>query len=163
MNTDGSYTCICKPGCVGDGRTTCNGKPSSTHLVSLPSLYIFSPQCLLPSVDVNECNLTKPCGTGTCTNLVCGYSCSCQTGYQSYGPVANNVTCIGKSLVMIDILAAVMSSCPPQILMSVHSPYPTAHPMPPVQTLWVVTPVPASKASLAMAGTALVWSHFVYI
>ena len=98
MNTDGSYTCICKPGCVGDGRTTCNGKPSSTHLVSLPSLYIFSPLCLLPSVDVNECSLTNPCGTGTCTNLVCGYSCGCQTGYQPSHPVANNVTCIGKSL-----------------------------------------------------------------
>ena len=113
MNTDGSYMCICKPGCVGDGRTTCNGKPSSAQLVSLPSLYISSPLCLLPLVDVNECNLTNPCGPGTCTNLVCGYSCSCQSGYQSYGPVANNVTCLGKSLVMIDILAAVMSSCPP--------------------------------------------------
>eukprot|EP00731_Ephydatia_muelleri_P031789 Em0023g296a len=80
MNTDGSYMCICKPGCVGDGRTTCN--------------------------DVNECNLTNPCGPGTCTNLVCGYSCSCQSGYQSYGPVANNVTCLD-----IDECALSLSNC----------------------------------------------------
>eukprot|EP00731_Ephydatia_muelleri_P031717 Em0023g224a len=80
MNTDGSYMCICKPGCVGDGRTTCN--------------------------DVNECSLTNPCGTGTCTNLVCGYSCGCQTGYQPSHPVANNVTCID-----IDECALSLSNC----------------------------------------------------
>eukprot|EP00731_Ephydatia_muelleri_P035718 Em0151g10a len=56
--------------------------------------------------DVNECNLTNPCGPGTCTNLVCGYSCSCQSGYQSYGPVANNVTCID-----IDECAVSLSNC----------------------------------------------------
>eukprot|EP00731_Ephydatia_muelleri_P031793 Em0023g300a len=56
--------------------------------------------------DVNECNLTNPCGPGTCTNLVCGYSCSCQSGYQSYGPVANNVTCLD-----IDECALSLSNC----------------------------------------------------
>ena len=43
-NTDGSYTCTCKPGCMGDGRAFCNGKslpycwvpmPSYPHLVPL--------------------------------------------------------------------------------------------------------------------------------
>ena len=48
-------------------------------------------------VDVDECNMANPCGPGTCTNLVCGYNCSCQPGYKSYGLIANNVTCIGMS------------------------------------------------------------------
>ena len=54
-----------------------------------------------------------------------------------------------------------MSSCFPQISMSVHSPYTTAHQMPPVPTLWVATPVPARMVSLAMAGTALVIFHSI--
>ena len=95
-NTDGSYTCTCKPGCMGDGRAFCTGK-------SLP--YLLGTHAIIPtfgsSSDTNECTSSitnmsaNPCGPGSCSNLVCGYSCTCQAGYKSYATAANNVTCVG--------------------------------------------------------------------
>ncbi|MCP3102316.1 DUF4215 domain-containing protein [Myxococcus sp. K15C18031901] len=65
-NTRGSYTCACKGGYTGNGRT-CN--------------------------DINECtNGTATCSpNGTCTNTPGSYSCTCNAGYSGNGRTCTDV------------------------------------------------------------------------
>lgn len=120
INTDGSFRCECPFGynldytgvnCVGETIIA----PSSWHLQFL-FLVLF---CLLGVVvffcqhstmfkpplmhqssfffpttlsDTDECSIGNPCGNGTCTNVVGGFECSCQEGFEP-GPM---MTCEGQ-------------------------------------------------------------------
>lgn len=42
-------------------------------------------------LDTDECSIGNPCGNGTCTNVVGGFECSCQEGFEP-GPM---MTCEG--------------------------------------------------------------------
>ncbi|WP_338867742.1 EGF domain-containing protein [Myxococcus stipitatus] len=65
-NTQGSYTCACKPGYTGNGRT-CN--------------------------DINECtNGTATCSVNaTCSNTQGSYTCACKPGYSGNGRTCNDI------------------------------------------------------------------------
>lgn len=52
------------------------------------SLFFF----LQPPSDTDECSIGNPCGNGTCTNVVGGFECSCQEGFEP-GPM---MTCEGQ-------------------------------------------------------------------
>lgn len=41
--------------------------------------------------DTDECSIGNPCGNGTCTNVLGGFECSCQEGFEP-GPM---MTCEG--------------------------------------------------------------------
>lgn len=45
----------------------------------------------MSSPDTDECSIGNPCGNGTCTNVVGGFECSCQEGFEP-GPM---MTCEG--------------------------------------------------------------------
>lgn len=49
---------------------------------------------LLCSPDTDECSIGNPCGNGTCTNVVGGFECACDEGFEP-GPM---MTCEGTDL-----------------------------------------------------------------
>lgn len=32
--------------------------------------------------DTNECSIGNPCGNGTCTNVLGGFECACEDGFE---------------------------------------------------------------------------------
>lgn len=34
------------------------------------------------STDTNECSIGNPCGNGTCTNVLGGFECACEDGFE---------------------------------------------------------------------------------
>lgn len=63
----------------------------------------------------NNC-LPHPCGVGTCTNRVAGYSCTCPAGYDPLSNCSNINECIGVTCqhggVCVDNINAFNCSCP---------------------------------------------------
>lgn len=53
----------------------------STHFIPLGSL-----------ADTDECSVGNPCGNGTCKNVIGGFECTCEEGFEP-GPM---MTCEGK-------------------------------------------------------------------
>lgn len=49
-------------------------------------------------LDTDECSAGKPCGEGTCTNVIGGFQCTCAVGFEP-GPAA---TCKGRMLAAQD-------------------------------------------------------------
>lgn len=45
--------------------------------------------------DTDECSIGNPCGNGTCTNVVGGFECACDEGFEP-GPM---MTCEGNATV----------------------------------------------------------------
>ena len=43
------------------------------------------------NTDTNECDIGNPCGNGTCTNVIGGFECACDDGFEP-GPM---MTCEG--------------------------------------------------------------------
>lgn len=43
--------------------------------------------------DTDECSIGNPCGNGTCTNVIGGFECNCDEGFEP-GPM---MTCEGES------------------------------------------------------------------
>jgi len=86
-NTFGSYSCSCKLGFTGNGKT-CGGRVS--HLSSLHGMLTRW------STDIDECatgqNNCAP-NTAICTNTVGSYSCVCKPGYSGDG-----VACTGSEI-----------------------------------------------------------------
>lgn len=44
--------------------------------------------------DTDECSVGNPCGNGTCKNVIGGFECTCEEGFEP-GPM---MTCEGTSL-----------------------------------------------------------------
>ena len=42
--------------------------------------------------DTDECDIGNPCGNGTCTNVIGGFECACDNGFEP-GPM---MTCEGR-------------------------------------------------------------------
>jgi fibrillin 1 len=42
--------------------------------------------------DTDECSVGNPCGNGTCKNVIGGFECTCEEGFEP-GPM---MTCEGK-------------------------------------------------------------------
>lgn len=57
---------------------------SFSHSESLFSFFFFN-------TDTNECDIGNPCGNGTCTNVIGGFECACDDGFEP-GPM---MTCEG--------------------------------------------------------------------
>lgn len=49
----------------------------------------------LLNADTNECDVGNPCGNGTCTNVVGGFECACDDGFEP----GSMMTCEGTSSV----------------------------------------------------------------
>ena len=47
--------------------------------------------------DTDECSVGNPCGNGTCKNVIGGFECTCEEGFEP-GPM---MTCEGKPLCRI--------------------------------------------------------------
>ena len=80
-----------------------SSSPSSLCLSHTPSL-ICSPgkyesnttmihvvSVTVVNTDINECEIGSPCGNGTCTNVIGGFECACDDGFEP-GPM---MTCEG--------------------------------------------------------------------
>lgn len=72
----------------------CYSKCESNSDVKMGGLlcFLISGSCLC--LDTDECSIGNPCGNGTCTNVVGGFECSCQEGFEP-GPM---MTCEGQWL-----------------------------------------------------------------
>lgn len=57
------------------------------------------------NLDTNECDIGNPCGNGTCTNVIGGFECACDEGFEP-GPM---MTCEGTSD-CIDTVFSIMQS-----------------------------------------------------
>lgn len=96
INTDGSFRCECPFGynldytgvkCVGEMPSVIeeHNQQASTSVCKVNASGSSS--------DTDECSVGNPCGNGTCTNVVGGFECSCQEGFEP-GPMMN---CEGRS------------------------------------------------------------------
>ena len=99
-NTDGSYSCTCKQGFTGDGKT-CEGMSKlspryTSHLLFFSCLFLLyinknycnsglSTFCF--SSDLDECVADpSPCDENAdCTNNNGSYSCTCKQGFTGSG------------------------------------------------------------------------------
>lgn len=123
INTDGSFRCECPFGynldytgvnCTGEKgflsakyfeylswNKNFSATESQTLILQLrPDLFFstilylidrFPPP--LSTLDTDECSIGNPCGNGNCTNVVGGFECSCQEGFEP-GPM---MTCEGQT------------------------------------------------------------------
>ncbi len=74
---------------------------SASPYPHLPPLFVSPDKCysnMLNGVyvsffntDTNECDIGNPCGNGTCTNVIGGFECACDDGFEP-GPM---MTCEG--------------------------------------------------------------------
>jgi len=98
INTDGAYECSCSDNseiitedgnCVGNELTSYN----YIHIHNYIFVLLFS---LLWCIDFNECTIPGLC-QHICTNLIGGYYCSCQVGFD----LVNGHNCTGNIIVAI--------------------------------------------------------------
>lgn len=77
-NSEGSFTCTCKEGYQGDGKTCC-----------LPGYTISNGTCQ----DIHECNLgVDDCDdNANCSNTTGSYTCKCKTGYEGDGKTCSDI------------------------------------------------------------------------
>uniref|UniRef100_A0A452GIP7 EGF-like domain-containing protein n=1 Tax=Gopherus agassizii TaxID=38772 RepID=A0A452GIP7_9SAUR len=119
INTDGSFRCECPFGynldytgvnCVGEcrevgaelfhdhlpnsGLDLCLGLPECTGCRKAPTRVFPVTTNAIPGLhpDTDECSIGNPCGNGTCTNVVGGFECTCDEGFEP-GPM---MTCEGN-------------------------------------------------------------------
>lgn len=59
-------------------------RPVASHCCSGVFLYQVCQMQLfsLATADTNECDVGNPCGNGTCTNVVGGFECACDDGFE---------------------------------------------------------------------------------
>lgn len=66
------------------------------ELLSNRSENVRSRGCILCPIsyatDTDECSVGNPCGNGTCTNVIGGFECACEEGFEP-GPM---MTCEGN-------------------------------------------------------------------
>ena len=85
-NTEGSFTCSCKPGYTGDG-VTCTSK----LVMIIAFLFSFSGSIVtcFPSmfIDIDECEMgTHTCSSNaSCTDTDGSFNCTCREGYEGDG------------------------------------------------------------------------------
>lgn len=74
-----------------------DAKASSFPLLFRRFFYIKFVKCFilysLATADTNECDVGNPCGNGTCTNVVGGFECACDDGFEP----GSMMTCEGMS------------------------------------------------------------------
>lgn len=59
------------------------------------------------NTDTNECDIGNPCGNGTCTNVIGGFECACDEGFEP-GPM---MTCEGMWNYMHILTSITQSLC----------------------------------------------------
>lgn len=60
-------------------------------LILLLALLVILSRFFSFNTDTNECDIGNPCGNGTCTNVIGGFECACDDGFEP-GPM---MTCEG--------------------------------------------------------------------
>uniref|UniRef100_A0A8C6VCI0 Fibrillin-2 n=1 Tax=Naja naja TaxID=35670 RepID=A0A8C6VCI0_NAJNA len=81
INTDGSFRCECPFGYNLDY----TGGLFKPYLKLFPSSRQIC-SFLVSSADTDECSIGNPCGNGTCTNVIGGFECACDEGFEP-GPM----------------------------------------------------------------------------
>lgn len=67
---------------------------ASRRCSGLPLCHVCQTQLVpLATADTNECEVGNPCGNGTCTNVVGGFECACDDGFEP----GSMMTCEGAS------------------------------------------------------------------
>ncbi|MGH0119291.1 UNVERIFIED_CONTAM: hypothetical protein FKN15_026971 [Acipenser sinensis] len=100
-NTEGSYTCTCKAGYSGDGKTSCTdvdecktSSPCSPNANCTNEIGSYKCVCKqgfngdgkTSCTDVDECKTSSPCSPNAiCTNEIGSYKCVCKQGFQGDG------------------------------------------------------------------------------
>ena len=99
VNVPGSYSCRCRPGYVGNGRTVCAGKVFSefscwTVIERSRTVTERSSWISFFCADLDECHIGSfTCHAhADCVNVPGSYSCRCRSGYVGNG----RTVCTGK-------------------------------------------------------------------
>ena len=79
VDTEGSYTCPCNPGYIGDGFVSCTSKLTIKSMSSLLHTYTYT--------DIDECGLSlDDCDSNAdCTDTIGSFVCTCVFGYTGTG------------------------------------------------------------------------------
>lgn len=83
-NLTGSYSCACKSGYTGDGKT-CAEIPCDPGFKKSGTICVDINEC---SEGLHDCDVN-----GTCTNSTGSFSCKCKTGYTGDGKTCAEIPC----------------------------------------------------------------------